>query len=735
MRTPWLILVSLVVLVSLLAPVAGPAAAAPAPAPTADTWIAFSSLDEGYEGIWLVHPDGSGLYQLTYGADIYPTWSPDGSMLAYVHMGTAQQYSLGPGGMITGTAGSDIRVVDTSGKLLWTLGDKKWIEGKPTWSETDDCWQPQWSPDGQALAYATHRVTSGVLTLWHGRNTFYLSPSPQLVLEPEPHGDFTELDRVAMADLSWAPGPAPLWVWRADSTASFQLMAWDRRILQDSANAPLYNPRWSPSGQSLTVWQIDGSSTRNALVQLSTSGQVERTLFESNSLYLYNTAEWAPDGEHHLLGISSDWPAWFFETIFIRAAASVPPITMTAPLTLTVLPEEPPPDGYLYVLDQAGGKHPVVTPRRGTLDLISRQPWSSDGAQVVFVRVPYPGHEQDAPADTLGIYAGPPGRAQRIVPFHAADGFMLSFTYPAWQPSGEAPLPTPQPSPAPVGTATPPPTAKPTPTWTIAPTATRTRTAGPTQPPATATIPSETGAPPTPPPAAGMTDPLQFLIFGVLALAAGALVFLVLRRTRRQRGEPEPFSPRPSGRLLRGRQERPTEDLLESYTSRASTTTAAEESPPAETPAAAGPEGAAPAPTPLEPLGQPSLGAWPKTEVRAGAAQPAPSTAPVPAVSPEPVSPPAEPAAGPTPAPVQRLLEQGIAMVKAGKYADALATLRQMTYLDPENPEAWMWLGWAAAKQKDLAMAEHCFLQAQKLGYSQQAEQALAWLEKHIPRG
>jgi WD40 repeat protein len=56
-----------------------------------DTWIAFTSRLRASPQVWRVHPDGSGLVQLTDGADgsssVMPVWSPDGSKLLFERKG------------------------------------------------------------------------------------------------------------------------------------------------------------------------------------------------------------------------------------------------------------------------------------------------------------------------------------------------------------------------------------------------------------------------------------------------------------------------------------------------------------------------------------------------------------------------------------------------------------------------------------------------------------------------
>jgi Tol biopolymer transport system component len=57
-------------------------------------WIAFSMASKATGGrfqLYLMHPDGSGVRQLTSGTDglfsLHPTWSPDSSQLVF-HRGT-----------------------------------------------------------------------------------------------------------------------------------------------------------------------------------------------------------------------------------------------------------------------------------------------------------------------------------------------------------------------------------------------------------------------------------------------------------------------------------------------------------------------------------------------------------------------------------------------------------------------------------------------------------------------
>jgi Tol biopolymer transport system component len=95
-------------------------------------WIAYARREPGspVRELWLIHPDGSGLHQLTrLGAISYwPTWSPDGKRVAFTsdRGGNYDIYSIGVGG-------SDLRRVTRS---------------------PDDDFDPSWSPSGKAIAFA-----------------------------------------------------------------------------------------------------------------------------------------------------------------------------------------------------------------------------------------------------------------------------------------------------------------------------------------------------------------------------------------------------------------------------------------------------------------------------------------------------------------------------------------------------------------------------------------------------
>ncbi len=83
----------------------------------------------------------------------------------------------------------------------------------------------------------------------------------------------------------------------------------------------------------------------------------------------------------------------------------------------------------------------------------------------------------------------------------------------------------------------------------------------------------------------------------------------------------------------------------------------------------------------------------------------------------------------PSEAEVMEWLQEGAALVKGGDIDTGEAKLRQVIEYAPENPSAWMWMGWSAAQRGDRRTAEQCFKRAKTLKHPK-AEKALKWLER-----
>lgn len=104
-------------------------------------WIAGTMASGANTDIWVIHPNGDGLTQLTNlpGRQTAPSWSPDGSEIAFEDdRGTD----------------SDITVVGASGGATTAIT-----------SGGGNDFSPSWSPDGTRIAFASNRSGGGIFTV------------------------------------------------------------------------------------------------------------------------------------------------------------------------------------------------------------------------------------------------------------------------------------------------------------------------------------------------------------------------------------------------------------------------------------------------------------------------------------------------------------------------------------------------------------------------------------------
>jgi TolB protein len=194
-----------------------------------------------------------------------PTWSPDGTQIAYMGMIGADTFESGDEQL------PDIYVVNVDGS------DRRNLTSTPDWIEV----APEWSPDGKQIAFMSEDINQDSLTLsvisadgssrrsltdldwqpYRGTNGYLLWISG---LSWSPDGTRIAFsDRATTGNDSW---PVHLYVINADGTG--------RRDLTEAQPGSALFPAWSPDGtkiafvtdrdddEALYVMDADGSNPR-----------------------------------------------------------------------------------------------------------------------------------------------------------------------------------------------------------------------------------------------------------------------------------------------------------------------------------------------------------------------------------------------------------------------------------------------------------------------------------------
>lgn len=228
--------------------------------------IAFTCPSIPFNGdICTINPDGAGLIDLTPDSDsydIYPSWSPAGSKIAFTsgRDGEPEIYVMNADGTgvqrLTTSPGTDAtpswspdgtKIVFSSNRTgdfeIFTMNADGSNQQQLTFELGRDTW-PKYSPDGTKIAFGGLRATWAVYTV------------------PATGGPPTKLtpDSLNAADPDWSPDgsrfvfvnnfltgvPSNIFTMKADGSDIVQL-----------TNNPMeneFNPNWSPDGTKIDFW-------------------------------------------------------------------------------------------------------------------------------------------------------------------------------------------------------------------------------------------------------------------------------------------------------------------------------------------------------------------------------------------------------------------------------------------------------------------------------------------------
>ena len=244
--------------------------------------IAFFSDRGGNPDIYIMKPDGSQVEQLTRDpfASLYftkssedrsPSWSPDGSQIAF---------DSGRNNLKLTYIDHDIYVMAADGSHVKRLTDDGADEGGP-----------RWSPRGELIAYAKMDYFSeqGLIEnpAWDiyvmnadGTQQMQLTKDPSNELEP-----------------SWSPDGGKIAFISDRNGQNFDIYVMNadgsnvRQLTDDSANE--FGPVWSPDGKQIVFNSDRNGNVQLFMINIDGSHLMQLTKDSSNSAY----ADWSPDGK------------------------------------------------------------------------------------------------------------------------------------------------------------------------------------------------------------------------------------------------------------------------------------------------------------------------------------------------------------------------------------------------------------------------------------------------------
>lgn len=238
-----------------------------------------SSFDRPNNEIYVIHADGTGETRLTNDIDfgnVQPSWSPDGSRIAFVRREILDEDGT--------TSNPQIHVMNADGSGLTNL----------TNDSTKRDLEPSWSPDGTRLAYARQSGGGGTPFV---REIYVMNADGTQQTPLTAYGAFSSHpawspDGTTIAFTVDAPGPAigdglrDIYVMNSDGTGVINLTD------NGEFNA---GPSWSPDGAKIAFHHATSRLAGFAQISVMNADGTGQTPLTDDTSF-DNRPSWSPDG-------------------------------------------------------------------------------------------------------------------------------------------------------------------------------------------------------------------------------------------------------------------------------------------------------------------------------------------------------------------------------------------------------------------------------------------------------
>lgn len=214
--------------------------------------------------IWVMDSDGTNRHQITNppedSYDIYPTWSPDGSRIAFSRQGNLQTHLF-------------VINSDGTGEQQLTFGDV-----------SDD--YPAWSPDGTRIAYdhysSSNPSENGIWVMNPDGTGGYLIASDGFGMSNTDPTWSPDGTHIAYVHYEWDIGEN-IWIMDADGSNPQQLTT----VVNNET------PAWSPLGLRI-AYMRHGDEDRIYLINLDGSNEI--SISDPPDWWSDSYPAWSPDG-------------------------------------------------------------------------------------------------------------------------------------------------------------------------------------------------------------------------------------------------------------------------------------------------------------------------------------------------------------------------------------------------------------------------------------------------------